>query len=560
MSMADELRGIENGFNLLYGRTPEPDHRYDPIRQDQAYQMQLDPMLEPSMNLNGSTNPSARQMTGQAQPLDEARLRALAGWSQSPEQGGLGVAGPGPAPDRVESLDEHFARQIFPDFKGELSFGDKLRLRDGMMNAIPQMASRREQVAQQAAQLEEQGRQHDMQLLEKAMASPKANVMLEQLSQSPNFRFSKQAGMLSKGLKESDYGSMQAYRQFIPDDVQERFMKGELPPHELSAWIDQARTDAKLNAQEQAKAAIFQRAQNKKPEERTPYEAQIVEERTAKSDLQRADIELKNAQAKKAQREAEMGQPDHSVLNRVHQQLTGGKSYEMGTSDTQSQALKQYAEMNSQGRTNVQMGTVPALKEQADFYTVKGLENLELEQAPKGMTEGQYRNGPYRQLDDKEKDAVVQYKVAQKTVETMNRVADQLITAKTPAQALKQKIALEAGAYTGRNGLASAYQKDRDAFSSRMARLVEVGVLTNTDVTRWSDTFGSFGDTVQTLKAKQALFGEIQDETQRMLKLKLGGKPITNASRSKLDALLDKANQYRSVEDDANILFGGAKK
>jgi len=366
--------------------------------------------------------------------------------------------------------------------------------------------------------------------------------------------------MLSKGLKESDYGSMQAYRQFIPGDVQERFMNGELPPHELSAWIDQARTDAKLNAQEQAKAAIFQRAQNKKPEERTPYEAQIVEERTAKSELQRADIELKKAQTAKAQREAETGPPDHSVLNRVHQQLTGGKSYEMGTPETQSQALKQYAEMNAQGRTNVQMGTVPALKEQADFYTMKGLENLELEQAPKGLTEGQYRNGPYRQLDDKEKDAVVQYKVAQKTVDTMNRVADQLITAKTPAQALKQKIALEAGAYTGRNGLASAYQKDRDAFSSRMARLVEVGVLTNTDVTRWSDTFGSFGDTVQTLKAKQALFGEIQDETQRMLKLKLGGKPITSAARSKLDALLDKANQYRSVEDDANILFGGAKK
>jgi hypothetical protein len=57
-------------------------------------------------------------------------------------------------------LDEHFARQIFPDFKGELSFGDKLRLRDGMMNSIPHMASRQEQIASQAAKLEEEKRQH----------------------------------------------------------------------------------------------------------------------------------------------------------------------------------------------------------------------------------------------------------------------------------------------------------------------------------------------------------------------------------------------------------------
>lgn len=527
------LVGLDTGLNLnMPGPiAPAP---YQAIPAGQGYQMQPDPIY-----------------LGQGDGAEAGGLTGMGLDSSVPGQGQPGwidaLKGVGGA---LEALSAgYFGRE--PLF---------VKLQQQERQAQMQSELRKQMIQQQAAQLEEQGRQHDMQLLEKAMASPKANVMLEQLAQNPSFRFAKQAGMLSKGLKESDYGSMQAYRQFIPGDVQERFLNGELPPHELSAWIDQARTDAKLNAQEQAKAAIFQRAQNKKPEERTPYESQIVEERTAKSDLQRADIELKKAQAAKAQREAETGPPDHSVLNRVHQQLTGGKSYEMGTPETQSQALKQYAEMNAQGRTNVQMGTVPALKEQADFYTIKGLENLELEQAPKGLTEGQYRNGPYRQLDDKEKDAVVQYKVAQKTVDTMNRVANQLITATTPAQALKQKIALEAGAYTGRNGLASAYQKDRDAFSSRMARLVEVGVLTNTDVTRWSDTFGSFGDTVQTLKAKQALFGEIQDETQRMLKLKLGGKPITSAARSKLDALLDKANQYRSVEDDANILFGGGKK
>lgn len=159
--MADELRGIENGFNLLYGRTPEPDPRYDPIRQDQGYQMQLDPMLESSLNLNGSTNPPARQMADQAQPLDEERLRALAGWYQSPDQGGLGVAGPGPAPDRQETLDEHFARQLFPNFKGELSFGDKLRIRSNMVDGgLTHLMGRQEQIAQQAKLLEEEKQQH----------------------------------------------------------------------------------------------------------------------------------------------------------------------------------------------------------------------------------------------------------------------------------------------------------------------------------------------------------------------------------------------------------------
>lgn len=161
--MADELRGIENGMNLLYGPTPLPDPRYDPIRPEQGYQMQLDPMLQQAPEPAGPSLYEQQLASGQdpfgVQGLQLGR-NPMAGWYESPDQGGLGVAGRGPAPDRVESLDEHFARQIFPDFKGELSFGDKLRLRDGMMNAIPQMASRQEQIASQAAKLEEEKQQH----------------------------------------------------------------------------------------------------------------------------------------------------------------------------------------------------------------------------------------------------------------------------------------------------------------------------------------------------------------------------------------------------------------
>jgi hypothetical protein len=143
--MADELRGIENSYKIRDLPGPTQIVPYEPIRPENGYQMQLDPMLQAS--IGGASEGEQGLQLGN---------NPMAGWYESPDQGGLGVAGRGPAPDRQESLDEHFARQIFPDFKGELSFGDKLRLRDGMMNSIPHMASRQEQIASQAAKLEEE--------------------------------------------------------------------------------------------------------------------------------------------------------------------------------------------------------------------------------------------------------------------------------------------------------------------------------------------------------------------------------------------------------------------
>lgn len=162
--MADELRGIENGLNLLYGRLPEP-LPSDSIRPEQNYQMQIDPILQQSLDGPPAGPSSYEQQLASGQDPFAVQGMSLgrspmAGWHQSTDQGGLGLAGRGPAPERQESLDEHFARQLFPTFKGELTFGDKLRLRSGLMDAIPQMASRREQIAQQAAQLEEQKQQH----------------------------------------------------------------------------------------------------------------------------------------------------------------------------------------------------------------------------------------------------------------------------------------------------------------------------------------------------------------------------------------------------------------
>jgi hypothetical protein len=442
-------------------------------------------------------------------------------------------------------------------------------------DALQQQAMlRKDAILQQQAQLEEQKKQHKQKLFLDVMTKPGLTDAQREAMLKPMADGDEQIRAAVDGIGKKRIGKVNTYAKLYPEEVGQLvqdWQQGDLTADDIDQRFGileertKRRAAAKAEAAEYARLGGLAETAMRTGQPMDPGDQQEfirLQGEMAKRQEELMQLRLKNELSqKKIDDPGSDDKPDRTEINRVSLSETG-KNFEALApgSPEQRMVIQKHAERYAQGRTNVQMGTVPALKEQADFYTVKGLESLELEQAPKGLTEGQYRNGPYRQLDDKEKDAVVQYKVAQKTVDTMNRVANQLITAKTPAQALKQKIALEAGAYTGRNGLAAAYQKDRDAFSSRMARLVEVGVLTNTDVTRWSDTFGSFGDTVQTLKAKQALFGEIQEETQRLLKLKLGGKPISSAARSRLDDLLDKSNQYRSVEDDANILFGGEKK
>ena len=202
------------------------------------------------------------------------------------------------------------------------------------------MAQRRQQMAMQLGQLQEQKRGHDLQLLEKALASPRAGALLEQLGQDPNYGMAQQAAMLHKGLKDSDYGSFSAYREFIPEDVQQRFMQGQLPQHELAAWIDEARLSAKEDAKFKAKDAILTRAMNKPADQRTPREMQLVEEH-------QAELELKKMKPRKT--EAEIQEKEtQSTLNTSHAQLYdwqrehGGAGVQDMGNDREAAALRLY--------------------------------------------------------------------------------------------------------------------------------------------------------------------------------------------------------------------------
>jgi hypothetical protein len=483
----------------------------------------------------------------------------MAGWANSPDQGGLGLAaGPGYNQPRKPNLGEYLAQEMYPD--ANLNWMQKNRL--AFHATQPDYMGKRQQLAQQLAANEETARQHDLQLFEKAMSSKNPMQMFEALGKMPNYRFSKQAQQALRVLKDSDMQSFKSYQEFIPEEVQQRFIKGELDDYELRAWVDEARTMSTANAKEKVKSESIRRAMDKQKrgEDLSAYELQIINERQDAEELKHAEIDLKKAQADKARKDAEQGNVKFTQMTQEISSELFDKPFESLT-QPQRAVVEKEKEKRLQGRTSamITQGLPAPLKEQAHIYTKRGLDNLELEQAPSGLSEAAYRTGPYRQLDPKEVDAVTEYNTAVKTVDTMNKVADKLITAKNGFQAGKQKLALEAGAATGNNGLAKAYKADMNSFASRMARLVEVGVLTNVDVERWANTFGQFGDTVQALKAKKVLFAEIQNETGRLLRLRLGGKPVTSKERSKLDELLDKADGYNTVDQDFDTLMGGKK-
>ena len=424
-----------------------------------------------------------------------------------------------------------------------------------------QMQLRRDALAQQLQQQEESQRQHDLQLFEKAMSGPRAPQMMQALAQNPGYSMSKQAGQFARVMKEADYGALQAYIEFIPEEIQQKFMAGQLSDQEMSAWVDEARTAAKENAKQSAKATIVQRALNKAPEQRSPYETQLVEEHQTALDLKKADIDLKKAQAAKAQREADEGKLDKSNLNRVALAETGMNFEALPPGGPQQKAvIKKYAELYPEGRVGVQMATPAPVKERTNIINRKEfLRSGALVQPPAGATEGQIRGGDYVEITDKQKDAWGEIVNSGTTLDSLFSMVEPLITAKTPAQAAKQYAALSLGAVSKRNPAAATYLADSEAFSSRMARVFgsEVGVLTQGDVDRWKRALPTFGDTVDVAKTKKKVFMDIYKQSRAMAIKKIAGEDTTKDYQA-LQQTLKRAETISppSIDEDFDTLMG----
>ncbi len=429
---------------------------------------------------------------------------------------------------------------------------------------LNQMAQQRMAGAQRAMDREEMARQHDLQLFEKVLTNPKAPIMLEQLGQDPNFRLQKQAAYLHKAMKQEDYDFIgEMWEDMDPKD-QERFKNGEMKYPEIHANVEFFRKEKLAEAGEKAKARALKKAMSLPKDQRSEFQQKLVDDAEAETEQKKLKNELTQSQINLNNRKTEHGDgPKTSQMTEEYALTMFDKPFVDLTQDQKDQVLKAKDKV-LKGRTSAMIqGTELAapLEKQNDYYDKASLQNLDLKPAPSGLTPQEYAKGPYRALDRKDVEGVIQFKTAVKTVDTMAKVADHLITAKTWQQAGKQWAELTAGAASGKNGLAAAYQADKNAFASKMARLVEVGVLTNVDVTRWADTFASFGDTVESMKVKRALFEEIQNETGNLYKQYLSGVSPDRLNRSKLDEILDKASTKLSkvgntTETDLNILKG----
>ncbi len=423
-----------------------------------------------------------------------------------------------------------------------------------------QLAMQRATRAQQMQQLEETKRQHDFQMIEKLMATGNMDGLIEYGKQNPN----SPAGLIGQSLSKQHLADVAAgvREGLVPDDVLKRIENKTATPTEIKAWGDTVVEIRRANAKEQAKAFHLKKAMDTPAEQRSPYQQQLVDERQAALDLKKTEDFLKNAQALKALSEAERGPVDNSNLEKIHEMVSGGRSWRQGDAKTQQKALDEYARLMPEGRTNVMLGTpIPVEKRSNLIDRNEFLKHDKLVNPPQGATEGATRSGAYVEMTDKQREDWGNLVNSGATLQTLFDEIEPLITAESPAKAAKQFARLHLEAATKKNPKAATYLADSEAFSSRMARVFgsEVGVLTNPDVERWRRALPTFGDTKQVVAEKKKLFMGIYKQTKDMYKKKIAGEDYSEdlvALRRGPLAAVDKIAPP-SVDDDFSSFFGG---
>lgn len=416
------------------------------------------------------------------------------------------------------------------------------------------MAFRRQQMADQLQQLRESKRQHDMQLLEKAMANPRASALLEQLGQDPNYSMAPQAAMLHKGMKDADYGSFDAYKQFIPEDVQARFISGQLPQHELNGWLDMAREDAKVNAKANAKSMVLSRAMNKDASARTPFEAQLVEEHQAeqetkrlKDELTQSQITKNNAEADKKLKELETGGAKTSpVINSIAQAFHGA-DFNTLPGHAQRDVMNRYSQLYAQGKQEVQQASPVSVKERSDVVDRDAFLKTGAMNRPKpGVTNAELSKGNFIQMSDTQQKQAADIERAGGNLKQLFNLVRPLIKAKSPMEAATQAARLHAGAFSGQNADAATYKAGSEAFSSQLARAFggEVGTMTDRDITRWQNTLPTFGDTERVAGRKETLFMNIYDTANQAFRNQVAGVSNDEVNK-KMEELLKQADSLK---------------
>ena len=213
------------------------------------------------------------------------------------------------------------------------------------------MGLRRQQAALQVQQFQEQQRQHNWGVAEKLISTGNMDALQEFSKSFPEVL------PIVQGVSKQHLSTLPTLVQegYLPEEFVQRVMNpGNTPvsPGELSTHVKMAMDNWQADLKETAKTKQLAVALNTPKEQRKPYQQLMVDEHQKKLDVQQADIELKNSQAKKAQQEAKEGPPDHSEDNRIHQAMTG-LPWAQGTQQTRRAALDLKSKLYPQGKQAV---------------------------------------------------------------------------------------------------------------------------------------------------------------------------------------------------------------
>jgi len=198
--------------------------------------------------------------------------------------------------------------------------------------------------------------------------------------------------------------------------------------------------------------------------------------------------------------------------------------------------------------TEIYKRTLPAPGEEVSKYVQRKplLETGAVVKATPGMTLAQlYSDKSLAYATPQQLDKVAMFVPARSNLDMMQAIAARLITAPTPADAVKQGLSLYAGALSGSNPAAQAYLKASNASASTIARGVgtEKGVMTNTDIDRWDRAaVASFFMTAGGREAQAAIMNDLLKAGRNGAVAEIAGTQVD--TKSEVRTLLDKLDAH----------------
>ena len=162
------------------------------------------------------------------------------------------------------------------------------------------------------------------------------------------------------------------------------------------------------------------------------------------------------------------------------------------------------------------------------------------------FTQAKAATGGWKEITDKQKEAIKSIEIARSTQKTLLDLAHQLIQAKGPGAAFAQGLKTQFGAFIRSNPVAAAFMGDRQAFSSWMSRMVEVGVLTQQDIERWASVLPDQRDTVGSAVAKEAVLNMLFDAAELANRRSIVGdtKGLAEAKKTLSEQIAQAAKLY----------------